>query len=100
MVPSGNQGTDLLWHVDEEEREATLDEVLNPLQLQAGVFWFKRNERTELLFTEWRKEWLRWKGQDQAAFLRALARAPVRMWILGFPFNGGAVIAHLFGRTR
>ena len=100
MVPSQNQGADTLWHLSEEEREATLDEVLCPVQLQAGVFWFRRNERTEHLFTEWRKEWLRWRGQDQGAFLRALSKAPVRMWMLGFPWNGGAAIAHLFGRTR
>lgn len=99
MVPSEHQ-EDMLWHLDEEEREATLAEVIAPLQLQAGVFWFARNERTELLFSEWRREWLRWKGQDQGAFLRALAKAPVKMHLLGWPWNGGAAIAHLFGRTR
>lgn len=100
MVPSQNQGADSLWHLSAEEREATIAEALAPLQLQAGVFWFRRNERTELLFTEWRKEWQRWEGQDQGAFLRALSKAPVRMWLLGFPWNGGAAIRHLFGRTR
>jgi hypothetical protein len=100
IVPSDHQGDDLLWHIDEEEREATLAQTFLPLQLQAGVFWFARNARTERLFSEWRKEWLRWKGQDQGAFLRALSRVPVRLWLLGFPWNGGAAIAHLFGRTR
>lgn len=102
IVPSQNQGDDLLWHVGEEERMRTLYEIGNgmPLQLQAGVFWFRKSEAVRDLFTEWRKEWQRWRDQDQAAFLRALAKCPVKTWLLGHPWNGGACIAHLFGQTR
>ena len=102
IVPSSNQGSELLYHVSEAEREATLSELGNSdvLQLQGGAFWFQRNERTLALFDAWRAEWLRWKGQDQGALLRALNKAPVRLWLLGRPFNGGAVVGHRFGMAR
>ena len=101
MVTSASQGRDLLWHIGEEERTTTFDEWGHlPLQLQAGVFWLKKNERTQRLFGAWRTEWRRWADQDQAAFLRALRRCPVKMWFLGRPWNGGALIQHLFGRAR
>lgn len=101
IVPSSNQGDDLLWHVSEEEREATFDECgYNPLQLQAGVFWFARTMRTKAFFQAWREEWLRWQGEDQGAFTRALRRSPLKLWLLGRPFNGGPVIQHHFGACR
>ena len=54
VVPSSQQGEVILWHSLDEEREATLSETNPfPLQLQGGVFWFKRNDRTEAFFWEW-----------------------------------------------
>lgn len=102
IVPSTQQDDGLLHHVSEAEREATFSELgtSDVLQLQGGVFWFRRNERTMALFDAWREEWLRWKGQDQGALLRALNRAPVRLWLLGRPFNGGTVVGHRFGMAR
>lgn len=102
IVPSENQGHELLWHVGGEERETTLNEIGNPapLQLQAGVFWFRKNQAMLALFEEWRRQWQRWRDQDQGALLRALAKRPVKLWLLGRPWNGGACIAHLFGMTR
>lgn len=101
ITPSQNQGTDVLWHVASDERKATIDEIgYTPLQLQAGVFLFRKNESTRRLFEAWRAEWLRWQDQDQAALLRALRVVPVKTWLLGRPWNGGAVIAHNFGRVR
>lgn len=101
IVPSSNQGKDFLWHVGADERERTQGELGYPaLQLQGGVFWFRRNERVQRFFALWRQEWRRWQGQDQAALLRALQRQPLKIWLLGLPFNGGAVIGHLFGRAR
>ena len=102
MTLSTQQGDGLLHHVSEAEREVTLSELgtSDVVQLQGGVFWFRRNERTLALFEAWREEWLRWKGQDQGALLRALNRAPVRLWLLGRPFNGGAVVGHRFGMAR
>jgi len=101
IVPSQQQGTELLWHVTEEERQATLDELeYEPVQLQGGLFFFQKNEPVDRFFTAWRSEWLRWKGQDQGALLRALKDAPIHIWLLGFPWNGGAIVAHRYGRAR
>lgn len=102
ITHSQHQDEDCLWHVARAEREATFAEIGNwrALQLQAGVFFFRKNEQTAALFAAWRDEWQRWQDQDQAALLRALHRAPVKLWLLGRPFNGGAVVAHRFGSFR
>ena len=101
LCPSKQQGEELLWHVGWSEKEHTIG-TLNylPLQLQAGVMYVRKNARTDALFEAWRDEWQLWRDQDQAALLRALKRAPVNIWLLGHPFNGGAVIGHLFGRAK
>lgn len=103
ITPSGNQGADSFWHVSADEREQTIAECgYAPLQLQCGVMAWKRNERVKAFFDCWQAEWQRWRGQDQAAFVRALAVCPLRVWLLGFPFNSGSgsVITHEFGKLR
>lgn len=102
IVPSQQQGEDgALWHTGAEDRAYTLSYFrFVPLQLQAGVFFVARNPRTERLFAAWHAEWRRFKGQDQGAFLRALYRYPVKVWAMGRPWNGGAVIGHRFGAIR
>lgn len=98
---SENQDADTwLWHVGEAERAATRAEVGEALQLQAGMMFVARNEQTRVLFATWREEWLRWAGEDQGALVRALQRCPVRVWLLGRPWNGGAVISHRWGGCR
>jgi len=98
MVPSLPQGEGSLRHLSEEERDVTMAETMRPLQLNTGVMWFKKTERVKVLFTEWRKQWQRYKDKDQGAFLRALHKCPVSLWLLGRPFNAGAVVGHLFGQ--
>lgn len=101
IVPSQNQGDDLFWHVDPVERLVTLEEIgYPPLQLQGGVFWFAQNERVDAFFHTWNEEWHRWKGQDQAALVRALHRSPLKVWLIGRAFNGGAVVSHYYGRAK
>lgn len=101
IVPSMNQGDELLWHITPEERETTFDECgYHPLQLQAGVFYFAKNDRTRAFFQAWNEEWLRWHGEDQGAFTRALHSCPLKLWLLGRVYNGGAVIQHHFGACR
>lgn len=101
IAPSDKQGVDCLWHIAEDERTTTFRELgRRPLQLQAGVIFFRRSAAVCGFFMAWRDEWERYRGQDQGAFLRALERAPVRVWLLGRPWNGGAVIAHRFGDLR
>ena len=101
LTHSGNQGEDALWHVDTDEAWYTQCQLFHtPLQLQAGMMFFSRTPEVENLFFEWRKQWEIWHGQDQAALLRALYAAPVKTWIFGRPWNGGALIEHRFGRAR
>jgi hypothetical protein len=102
MTPSANQDDDAFWHIGDDEMSATINEIGNPypLQLQCGMMFVNRNERTMELYDAWREEWLRWRDQDQAAFIRALHQCPVRLWLLGRPWNGGAMIRHRFGAIR
>lgn len=101
IVHSSNQGPDVLWHLGENERQACVSELGRvPLQLQAGVFWFRGGERMRRLFSAWRSEWERWREQDQGALLRALDKAPVKVWLFGRHWNGGPCIQHLFGNCR
>jgi hypothetical protein len=102
---SGLGTQDLLWHLGEEERATTLDELGNPfpLQYQCGVLFVNRNVTTARLFVAWREEWQRWRDKDQSAFMRALHRVPVRIWLLGRCWNGtgseGAIVGHRFGQA-
>lgn len=103
MVPSEPRA-EVLWHLSHEDREATFlgTGLSRPLMLNTGVLFFAKTPRVKKFFEAWRLEWLRFKSWDQGAFLRALRRAPVSIWLLGVPFNsaGGEVVDHLFGRAR
>jgi hypothetical protein len=101
LAASTNQGCDWLWHVSEKEREKT--ERLwgcQPLQLQAGVIFFRKSKATKRLFKGWRTAWLQHYDQDQGALLRALYRNSARIWMLGGPWNGDGFVRHLFGHCR
>ena len=101
ITPSANQEHDFLWHLSETERLATIGKVGRyVLQLQGGLFYFQKSEAVKNFFEAWRAEWGEYRGYDQGALLRALYRKPVRVWLLGRPFNGGAVVGHRFGRAR
>lgn len=98
---SAAQGEQVLWHLGEPDRELTIATLQHtPLQLQAGVFFVARNERTQLFFDAWLDEWLCFQDQDQGALLRALSKVPLKVWLLGRPWNGGSVIGHDFGAVR
>src|SRR3990167_3553190 len=101
MTASTNQGRDLFWHIKEKERAITLAELsYDVLGLQAGVIFIGKSQNTARLFAAWRCEWLRWKDQDQAALMRALATVPARVWMLGKSWNGGSGISHRWGAVR
>lgn len=57
------------------------------LQLNGGVFAFRRNERTQAFFKAWREEWERFKQRDQMALTRALRRSPIKIMMLGHEWN-------------
>lgn len=60
------------------------DEIL---QLNGGVFAFRRNGRTANLMRLWHQEWQRFGARDQAALDRALYANPVRIYTLGQEWN-------------
>lgn len=100
---STNQDHESFWHIDTLERNDTYDTLgYIPLQLQCGVFSWRQGEVMDRFFSTWHNEWLIYKGQDQAAFVRALHRIPIRYYILSNTFNGsnGSVIQHNFGKIR
>lgn len=101
ITHSQQQHDQNMWHVAPDEREYTylLYQCADVLQLQGGVFWFRKGEAVTRFFEAWRVEWLRWRQFDQAALLRALLAAPIKLHLLGRPFNGGAVVAHNHGRA-
>lgn len=100
IVPSKSQS---FWHIGEDEKEYTAN-VLEyyPMQFQCGLFGCKVNDRTKQLFRNWWFEWVKFSDNDQLAFIRALHVTPVKIWLMGFPFNSdsGTVVKHLFGVTR
>lgn len=99
IVPCSKQGIEGLWHLSETEQAVTLAETGQPLMVNSGVMFFRKCERIAAFFRAWREEWLRFRHRDQGALLRALERSPVKMWLLGHPFNGGSVVAHHFGQA-
>lgn len=92
---SRRQGHDVLGHLPEKERKATI--TPDTLAFQAGVFYVARNERTARLFTAWLGEWRAWGPLDQGALLRAYREAPARVWLLGRAYNDGALVEHHYG---
>lgn len=57
------------------------------LQLNGGVFAFRRNERSAKLMREWHNEWDRYGKRDQAAFDRAYYKYPLKLYVLGNEWN-------------
>ena len=100
MTVSRQQGKEAFWHCGEADRKATLAEAPLTPQMQCGLMFIARNERTLALFDAWQDEWRRFGAEDQAAFIRALVHTPVRVWVLGEPWNGGSVIHHRWGACR
>ncbi len=99
---SAAQGDKTLWHVTEAERDCTLDEIgFTPIQLQAGLFAFRKNGATASFFKTWRDAYESVEGaeNDQAALLRALYAAPLHYHLLSKPYCD-QTIAHLFGKLR
>lgn len=106
ITPSKNQNRDAFWHINDLEKTETINQLgYIPLQLQGGVFAWKRSEVMNNFFAEWHKEYNYYQDQDQAALVRALNNCcqqdkPVRVYLLSSVFNGGSVITHNFGAIR
>lgn len=101
IIASKYQTAQWLHHIGSEERITTTREMGGMvLQLGGGVFSFRRNVRTARFFKFWREEWRRWQGQDQGALIRALQRAPLKVWYLSKMWNGGDIIKHIWGSAK
>ena len=74
IAPSRFQHSAVLQHINQKERELTFAELGTSelLQLQGGVFFFRKSAAVLDLFAAWRAEWERFKDQDHAALLRSL----------------------------
>lgn len=70
--------------IDQTFAQLGTDEVL---QLNGGVFVFRRCERVRRFFARWHTEWQRWGARDQAALDRALYDEPLRLLVLGKDWN-------------
>lgn len=57
------------------------------LQVNGGVFSFRRNDRTKHLMNTWHKEWQKYGKRDQAALDRSFFNEPVKMLVLGNEWN-------------
>ncbi len=100
---SDQQGQNWLWHIDDSERELTANEIglFEPLQIQGGVWSFKKSVKMKSFFVNWRKEYKRFDSvYDQAALTRAWHKVAPKMFLVGKEFNGGAAIHHLFGQAK
>lgn len=100
ITPSARQGHKALWHLIEEERVYTTEQLqYDFLQLQCGVMFFRKCDRVHRLFAAWRTEWNKYQDKDQGALLRAVDKIWPKIWLLGRPWNGGGVIEHRFGNA-
>lgn len=57
------------------------------LQLNGGVFGYRRTDNTARFFELWLQEWDRWGKRDQAALHRALYLNPLKTYVLGNEWN-------------
>lgn len=53
----------------------------------AGVMLWRRGPESDRLFDAWHEEWRRFRGRDQAALYRALARTQTRVAVLPPTYN-------------
>jgi hypothetical protein len=57
------------------------------IQLNGGVWAYRRTPQARKLMQAWYNEWNRYGARDQAALLRALKQYPVRTYVLGNEWN-------------
>jgi hypothetical protein len=65
-------------HIAVEERDYTLQFLPGTTpQFNSGVMLWQKNPATEILFTQWQREWHRFQKHDQLALVRAIAQSQV-----------------------
>lgn len=85
------------------------------LQINGGVWGFRRCPIMRRFFARWYDEWAKYKGRDQGALIRAMYTEPMRVLWLGNEWNtlvtlkdkeyhpgikGSAGVVHYVGRAR
>jgi hypothetical protein len=102
VVPSVAKGEAVLTGVGVAEVAETCAAIGNyePLRLQGTCIYFRKSAAVHRFFAVWREEWSRNRGPDRAAMLRALKRAPIRVWFFGESYVNGSVVAHHRGTAR
>jgi len=100
-----------------EEYTRTINQLgtTEALQINGGVWGFRRCKRTKAFFKRWLDEWNVHKGRDQGAFIRAMYTEPLRvLWLCNewntlitwkgqqYPpgIKGSAGVLHFVGRAR
>ncbi len=61
--------------------------TLHMLQINGGVWAFRRNERVAAFFRRWQAEWEKHAQRDQGALVRAMYADPLKVWWLGNEWN-------------
>lgn len=74
---------------NKEETKKTIDLLGSDeiLQLNGGVFGFRRNENTARFMRAWHQEWAKYGARDQGALTRVLYTQPIRVYVLGNEWN-------------
>lgn len=95
------------WEVNIQERDATVAEIGATKAtkfINSGVLFFRKSDQTKKLFSEWARQWERYKQWDeQLAFMRAAHKVNPKIKLLSVDWNNphdvdGAVIFHNYGR--
>lgn len=75
---------------DNKQEMSELIELLGTdelIQVNGGVFSFRRTPNTQYLMQGWNKEWQKYGKRDQAALDRVLFDKPLRLYVLGNEWN-------------
>jgi hypothetical protein len=74
---------------NQAEYDQTIQQLQTPetLQLNGGVWSFRRCDRMRAFFKRWLDEWNVYGARDQGALIRALYQDPPRMLVLGNEWN-------------
>jgi len=112
---------DTMRHFQRSNNKVEYQQTINELgtdeslQINGGVWAFRRNDRTRRYFERLYKEWAKYKGRDQGAMIRALYADPLRVFWLCNEWNtlvtlkgkeypprikGTAGIIHWVGKAR
>lgn len=83
----------LVSHMYREDNKGEMDELISflgsekLLQLNGGVFAYRRNETTREFMKRWNEEWNVYAKRDQSPLDKVLYSMPIRLFVLGVEWN-------------